>query len=85
MKTTNPDELSDIQEGIFVTEEGERLRGVTSFHVPIGEDRYVEAVLKKKTKEVAAITRQYAEDLEVGGASTYTRCGHFYITLYITW
>jgi hypothetical protein len=59
-----PDELNDIQEGIFVTEERERLRDATIFNIPIGEERYVEAVLKKKAKEVAAITRQYAEDLE---------------------
>jgi hypothetical protein len=59
-----PDKLGDIQEGIFVTKEGERLRSVTIFNVPIGEERYVEAVLKKKAKEIAAITRQYAEDLE---------------------
>ena len=59
-----PDEISDIQEGIFVNEEGDRLRGVTIFNVSIGEGRYVEAVLKKKAKEVAAITIPYAEDLE---------------------
>ena len=59
-----PDELSEIQEGIFVTEGGERLRDVTIFNVPIGEERYVEAVLKKKAKEVVAIMRRYAEDLE---------------------
>jgi len=53
-----PDELSDIQEGIFANEEGERLSGVTIFNVPIGEERYVETVLKKKAMEVAA------EDLE---------------------
>ena len=53
-----------MQEGIFVNEEGGRLRGVTIFNVPIGEERYVEVVMKKTAKEVAAITRQYAEDLE---------------------
>ena len=56
--------MSEIQEGIFVNEEGDRLRGVTIFNVPIREERYAEAVLKKKAKEVAAITRQYAVDME---------------------
>ena len=37
---------------------------MTIFNVPIGEERYAEIVLKKKAKEVAAITRRYAEDLE---------------------
>ena len=59
-----PDELNDIQEGIFGNDEGDRPRGVTIFNVPIGEERHVEAVVKKMASEVAAITRQYAEDLE---------------------
>jgi hypothetical protein len=47
-----------------VNEEGDRPRGVTIFNVLIGEERYVEAVLKEIAKKVAAITRQYAEDME---------------------
>ena len=35
-----------------------------NFNVPIGVERYVEAVPKKKAKEVGAITRRYADDLE---------------------
>jgi hypothetical protein len=34
------------------------------FNVPVGENRYVEAVLRQKDREVGSVTRQYVEDLE---------------------
>ncbi len=80
-----PDELSEIQEGIFVNEEGERLRGVTIFNVPIGEEKYVEAVMKKKAKEVVAITRRYAEDLEEEHPQEQWALLHYSLQLRVTY
>ncbi len=59
-----PNNLSHTEEGIYVTENGDRLRGIPIFNVPIGKPRYVEAVLRKKADEVANITRVYVLELK---------------------
>jgi len=59
-----PEELSLMGEGIYVNEDGDRLRGVTVFNVPVGEPEYVEAVLRNKAQEVASVARYYIADLE---------------------
>ncbi len=53
-----------MEEGLYVNEGGDRLRGVTIFNVPIGEPAYVEAVLRNKGHEVANEARTYVDDLE---------------------
>jgi hypothetical protein len=59
-----PLSMQHVEEGIYVNELGERLKGITIFNVPVGEERYVEAVLRHKAREVEQTTRQYVEDLE---------------------
>ena len=34
------------------------------FNVPVGERRYVEAILRQKAREIGKVTRQYVEDLK---------------------
>ena len=41
-----------------------RLRGIQIFNVPMGEERYVAAVLREKARKVENTTRRYVEDLE---------------------
>jgi len=53
-----------MEEGIHVNENGDMLRGVNVFNIPIGEPEYVETVLRNKAKEVAREARKYVEDLE---------------------
>jgi len=53
-----------MEKGIYVNENGDMLKGVTVFNVPIGEPEYVETVLKNKALEVARGARKYIEDLE---------------------
>ncbi len=52
-----PEQLSFMEEGVHVTENGECLKGITVFNVPIGEPKYDEAVLRNKAKEVAEVAR----------------------------
>jgi len=59
-----PRELEDMEEGINVNESGDRLRGVTIFNVPVGEQAYVEAILRHKAQEVTRVTRKYVSDLK---------------------
>jgi hypothetical protein len=59
-----PESLHHVEKGIFVNESGDCLRGIIIFNVPVGEPRYVEAVLRQKAREVGKGTRQYVEDLE---------------------
>ena len=63
-KNLIPEELRLMEEGIYVNENGDKLRGVTVFNVPIGEPEYVETVLKNKAREVAGVARIYIEDSE---------------------
>ena len=59
-----PQELTHKEEGIYVTENRDFLRGIIVFNVPIGEPEYVEAVLRDKAVEVVKVTRTYMEDRE---------------------
>jgi hypothetical protein len=59
-----PAVLEHIQEGTYVNETGDIFRGILIFNVPVGEERYVEAVLRDKAQQVGQVTRQYVEDLE---------------------
>jgi hypothetical protein len=59
-----PAAVEHIQEGAYVNETGDVLRGLLIFNVPDGEERYVAAVLKDKAQQVGQVTRQYVEDLE---------------------
>ena len=59
-----PEELSLMDEGVHVDINGDRTKGITVFNVPIGEPAFVEAVLRRKTQEVADVARKYVEDLE---------------------
>ena len=59
-----PMSMQHVEEGVCVNESGECLKGITFFNVPGGEERYVEAVLRQKAREVEQTTRQYVEDLE---------------------
>ena len=47
----------------YINESGERLRGMHIFNVPMGEDRYFEAILRQKAKNVEKVTERYVEDL----------------------
>jgi hypothetical protein len=58
------EELGLMEEGIFVNEDGDRLRGVTFFNVPIGEPAYVEAVLRNKAHEIARVASAYMDDMK---------------------
>ena len=64
MKNIISEELELMEEGVYVTENGDRLKVVTVFNVPIGEPEYVEAVLRKIALEVTEVARAYVEDLE---------------------
>jgi len=59
-----PDNLQHIQEGIYVNESGDRWKGIMIFNVPVDDNRFVEAILRQKAREVEQNTRQYVEDLE---------------------
>jgi len=59
-----PTEIEYIQEGAYVNESGDILRGLLIFNVPVGEERYVAAVLREKARQMGQVTRQYVEDLE---------------------
>ena len=52
------------QRGVFVNESGEILREIVIFNVPVGETRYLEAVLRQEAREIGKVTRQYVEDIE---------------------
>ena len=54
-----PENLSSIQEGVKIDADGERMRGVTIYNVPIGEPGYVEEILGNKATEVAKVTMDY--------------------------
>ncbi len=47
-----PDSLHHIEEGIYVNESRETLRGIEIFNVPVGDNMYVEDVLRQKAREV---------------------------------
>ena len=59
-----PESLQHVEEGIYVNESGERLKGIQIFNVPIGKNMYVEAILRQKAREIEKTTRQHVEDLE---------------------
>ena len=45
-----PESLQHVQEGVYVNESGERLKGIQIFNVPVGENMYVEAILRQKAR-----------------------------------
>ena len=47
-----------------MTETRDILRGIQMFNVPVGEERYVAAVLRNKAEQVEQVTQRYMEDLE---------------------
>jgi hypothetical protein len=47
-----PESLQHIEEGIFICESGKALRGIMIFNVPVGDSRYMEAVLRQKAREM---------------------------------
>ncbi len=53
-----PREIEHIEEGAYVNDSGEVLRGVQIFNVPVGEERYVTAMLREKARQVGKVTRQ---------------------------
>ncbi len=59
-----PNELSHLQEGPHVNREGDILRGLTIFNVPVGEERHATAKLREKAAHVEKTTPSYVQDLE---------------------
>ena len=56
-----PISMQHVEEGVYVNESEECLKGITIFNVPVGEERYVEAVLRQKAREeVGQYIRQKA-------------------------
>ena len=53
-----------MEEGIHVNEDGDKVRGITVFNVPIGEPEYAETVLKNMARGMVGVARKYIEDLE---------------------
>ena len=58
-----PEELLRLQEGVHINESGDPLRGLTIFNVPVGEERYVEVMLRDKAMQVKKTTEAYVRDL----------------------
>ena len=50
-----PDSMQHIEEGIYVNESGETLRGIMIFNVPVNDSKYVEAILRQKAREVGQV------------------------------
>ena len=48
---------------MHINESGDRLRGLTIFNVPVGEDKYVQTKLRDKAKQVQINTEAYVKDL----------------------
>ena len=53
-----------MEGGLYVNENGDKLRGVIIFNVPVGDPEYVEAMLRNKAQEVVGMARKYIVDLE---------------------
>ena len=58
------DESRHLEEGIYMTDRGEKLRGVIIFNVPVGEEEYAMHVLRDKAEKVKKITKDYTRNLE---------------------
>jgi hypothetical protein len=58
-----PEDMQHLQEGVHINESGDALRGLTIFNVPVGEERYVQAKLRDKARQVAEMTEAYVRDL----------------------
>jgi hypothetical protein len=58
-----PKELMQLQEGTYVNWEGDILKGIQVFNVPLGTERYVGAKLREKAMQVKQTTEAYVEDL----------------------
>ena len=58
------DDLGHLEERIYMTDQGEKLRGVTIFNVPVGEEEYVMHVLRDKAEKMKKITKDYTRDME---------------------
>ncbi len=58
-----PEELLHLQEGTYVTEDGNILRGIQIFNVPLRDERYVKARLREKAMQVQRTTEAYTDDL----------------------
>ena len=59
-----PDSRQHIEKGIYINESGDTLRGIMIFNVPVGDSKYLEALLRQKARDVGQVTRHYVEDLE---------------------
>ena len=59
-------EIKHIEEGAYVNESGEILCELQIFNVPVGEERYITAILREKARLVGRVTHQYVEELEGG-------------------
>ena len=55
--------LKHIQDGIFINNDGDKLRGVHVFNVPVGDANYIATILQTKASQVTSSTRKYVEDL----------------------
>ena len=58
-----PENLKRIQEGIFINNNGDKLRGVQVFNVPMGDADYIATVLQTKALPVSTTPRKYVKDL----------------------
>jgi len=58
-----PEGLKHMQEGIFVNNAGDVLRGLEVFNVPVGDPDYVATILRTKAKQVGITTSNYVTDL----------------------
>jgi hypothetical protein len=59
-----PAGIEHIEEGAYMNESGEILRGLQIFDIPVGEERYVTTVLREKARQVGKVTRHYVEEIE---------------------
>ena len=48
---------------MHINESGDILRGVTIFNVPVGEEKYVQAKLRDKARQVRETTEAYVRGL----------------------
>jgi hypothetical protein len=57
------EELSQLQEGMYVNWAGDILKGIRVFNVPIRTERYVQAKLREKAQHVKQTTETYVHDM----------------------
>jgi hypothetical protein len=61
-----PEELSDIEEDIYLANNGDLYKDIHVFNAPIGEPEFVAEVLKDKAHEVCGVIHNYSADLQDG-------------------